>query len=78
VQDTLEGKLDAIKCDSGNAEVQWHNIKECVLDTLSDLAGKVEKRARKPWITQEIISKMDDRRRWKNVTLKKARRTTES
>ena len=34
------------------------NIKECVLDTNSDLVGKVEKRARKPSITQEMISKM--------------------
>ena len=31
VQDTLEGKLGAIECDSGNVEVQWNNIKECVL-----------------------------------------------
>jgi len=59
VQDTLEGKLGAIECDSGNVEVQWNNIKECVLDTFSDMVGKVEKRARKPWITQEMISKMD-------------------
>ena len=51
VQDTLEGKLGAIECDNGNVEVQWNNIKECVLDTLNDLVGKVEKRARKPWIT---------------------------
>jgi hypothetical protein len=48
VQDTLEGKISAIECDSGNFEVQWNNIKECVLDTLNDLAGKVEKIARKP------------------------------
>jgi hypothetical protein len=31
VQDTLKGKLCAIGCDSGNVEVQWNNIKECVL-----------------------------------------------
>jgi hypothetical protein len=30
VQDTLEEKLGAIECESGNAEVQWNNIKECV------------------------------------------------
>jgi hypothetical protein len=30
------------------AEVQWNIIKERVLDTISDLVGKVEKRARKP------------------------------
>jgi hypothetical protein len=67
VQDTLEGKLGASECDSGNVEVQWNNMKECVLDTLSDLVGKVEKRARKLWITQEMISKIDERRRLKNV-----------
>ena len=31
VQDTLEEKLGATGCDSGNVEVQWNNIKECVL-----------------------------------------------
>jgi hypothetical protein len=40
--------LSAIECESGNAEVQWNNIKECMLDAVSDLVGKVEKRARKP------------------------------
>jgi hypothetical protein len=43
VQDTLEGKLGAIECDSGNVEVQWNNIKDCVLDTLSDLVGTSRK-----------------------------------
>ena len=74
VQDTLEGKLGAIGCDSGNVEVQRNNIKECVLDTLSDLVGKVEKRARKPWITQEMMSKLDERRKWKNVNTEKGRK----
>jgi hypothetical protein len=45
VQDTLERKLGEIECDSGNVEVLWNNIKECVLDTLSDLVGKSKKRA---------------------------------
>ena len=76
VQDSLEGKLGAIGCDSGNVQVQWNNIKECVLDTLSDLVGKVENRVRKPWMTQEMISKMDERRKWKNVNTEEARRTT--
>jgi type I site-specific restriction endonuclease len=54
--------------------VQWNNIKECVSDTLSDLVGKVQKRARKPWITQEMIRKMDERRKWKNVNTKQGRK----
>jgi hypothetical protein len=44
VQDTLEEKLGAIGCHSGNVKVKWNNIKECVLYTLSVLVRKVEKR----------------------------------
>jgi len=57
--------------------VQWKNIKECVLDTISDLVGKVEKRARNPLITQEMICKMDERRKWKNINTEEDRRKTE-
>ena len=55
--------------------VQWNNMKEYVLDTNSDLFGKVEKRARKPWITQEKISKMDERRKWNNVNTEEGRKS---
>jgi hypothetical protein len=74
VQDTLEEKLSAMECESGNVEEQWKNIKECVLDTTSDLAGKVEKRARKPWITHEMKIKMDEKGSGRLSTLKKAGR----
>jgi hypothetical protein len=74
VQDILEEKFGAIGCESGNVEVQWNNIKKCVLDTISDLVGKVEKTARKQWITQEMISKMDERRKWRNVNTKEGRK----
>jgi hypothetical protein len=43
-----------------NVEGQWNNIKKSLLDTMSDCVGEVEKRARKPQITQEMISKMDE------------------
>jgi len=74
VQYTLEQKLGATGCESGNVEVQWNNIKECVLDNISALLGKVEKRARKPWITQEMISKIDERRKLKNVNTEEGRK----
>jgi hypothetical protein len=39
-----------------------------MLDTMSDLVGKVDRKARKPHITKEIISKTTDKRRkCKNV-----------
>ena len=43
--------------------MQWNNIKKCMLVTVSDLVGKIEKRARKPWTTQEMISKLGERRK---------------
>jgi hypothetical protein len=49
-----------------------------VLDTISDLVGKVEKRAKNPWITQEMISKRDERSNWKNFNTEEGRRTTEA
>ena len=45
-----------------------------MLDTICDLVGEVEKRGRKPWITQEVISKTDERRKWKNVNTEEGRR----
>ena len=74
LQDNLEEKLCAIECDSGNVEVQLKNIKECVLDTISDLVGKVEDRASKPWITKEMISKIYERRKWKNINFEEGKK----
>jgi type I site-specific restriction endonuclease len=45
-----------------------------VLNTISDLVGKVEKRERKLWTTQEMISEMDERRKWKNVNTEEGRK----
>ena len=36
-----------MECENGNVEVQWNNIKECMLNNISDSVGKVEKRAKK-------------------------------
>ena len=38
------------------------------------LVGKVEKGARNPWITQEMISKTDERRKWKNVNTEEGKK----
>jgi hypothetical protein len=48
-------------------EVQRNNINKSVPDTMGDWIGKVEGKSLKPWIAQEIINKMNERRQWKNV-----------
>jgi hypothetical protein len=77
VQGSLVEKLRAGDCVNRNVEAQWNNIKKCLLDTISDCVGKVEQRTRKPWIMQEMISKMDERRKWKSVNNEEGRETTE-
>jgi hypothetical protein len=77
VQESLEEKLRAGGCVNRNVEGQWNNIKKCLLDTMSDCVEKVEKRARKPWITMEMIGKMDEQRKWKSAIMKKEEKTTE-
>ena len=67
-----EEKFGLFECEGMNAEVQWKNIKKCVLNTISDFVGKVQRRARKPWITQEMIIEMDERRKWKDVNTEEA------
>jgi len=37
------------------------------------LVGKFEKRARKQWVTQEMVSKIDERRKRKNVNTEEGR-----
>ena len=71
MQDALEEKLGAIECESGNVEMQWNNIKKCVLDTTTDLVGEVESSTRKLWITQEMINKMDKQKKWNKINNKR-------
>jgi hypothetical protein len=70
----LEETLRAGDCVNRNVEGQWNNIKKCLLDTINDCVGKVEKRARKPWITLEMISKMYERRKLKSVSNEEGRK----
>jgi len=62
-----EETLGAVECEIENMKVQWKNINKCMIDTMSDLIGKVEKRGRKPWITGEMMGKMVERGKWRNV-----------
>jgi len=35
---------------------------------MCDLVGKIDRKARKPWITQEMIKKMDEQKTGKMLT----------
>jgi len=38
-----------------------------VFETLSAVIGKVNRKARKPWIMQEMINRIAEQRKWKNI-----------
>jgi hypothetical protein len=67
-------KNSAIECESGNVEVRWNYINKCVLDSTSDLFRQIERIPIKPRITQEIVSKTDEGRKWKNVNIEEGRK----
>jgi hypothetical protein len=37
-----------------NTEVMWNNMKKCLSVIVSDLVAKLDRRARKPWITKKL------------------------
>jgi hypothetical protein len=40
-----------------------------------NLDGKIDRKARKPWITQEMVNKMDEQKKLKNVNNTYGRKT---
>jgi hypothetical protein len=69
---TVEKKLHAVKCVSAVEQYQGMCVRY-----LSDLDGIVDRKARKPWITQEVIVKWMNWRNERGSTVKKKGRTAE-
>ena len=55
---------------TGSLEDSWGNVKETLLDILNISRGRMEIAPSKPWITQAIIIKMEERRNAKTKKLK--------
>jgi hypothetical protein len=46
---------------------KWNQIKEAITIGAKEVYGfQKATNAKKPWITSEMLHKMDDRRKWKN------------
>jgi hypothetical protein len=73
-QDTPEETFGAVDCERENVGGLWSDIGKCVLVTVSDWIGKVERTAGKPRITGEMMGKMDELGKWKNVNNEEGRK----
>jgi len=47
-------------------ENKWDNIKEILKSQAEEVTGSQKKDARKPWMTDEIVELINERRRYKN------------
>ena len=53
--------------DDDSTENKWVKLREVVKNGAKEVYGFQEtRRAKKPWITDKMIEKMDERRKWKN------------
>ena len=65
-QDLIDSKID--KAENKTVEERWVNLKTCVLESADIAVGcKSGNVARKPCVTDEMLQKMDERRKWKNT-----------
>ncbi|XP_023224327.1 craniofacial development protein 2-like [Centruroides sculpturatus] len=51
----------------GNVEELWENMKGEIKESAYQVLGEERRKARRPWITKEVLEKMDERRRWKSA-----------
>ena len=68
-QNKVIEKIKENKREEDDIEGDWKTLKQAVLESAkSEIGYKEGVTAKKPWVTEEMIRKMDERRKWKNVT----------
>ena len=67
-------KFSQIDGVTGSVEDNWGKVKETQLDVLNNDIGKMEIEPRKPWITETMIKKMEERRIAKTTNIKAYRK----
>jgi len=68
-QRTVEAELMKQKSNGiQGVEGEWRNLKEAITVGAEEVYGRQGARtAKKPWITGEMLDKMDERRKWKSM-----------
>src|SRR3989454_8674132 len=59
---------ERVTCEPGaTVEKRWKGLKEAVIESAKVHIGfRKGREAKKPWITQEMLEKMEERRKWKS------------
>jgi hypothetical protein len=70
VKEVIEHTFSQIVGVTGNVEESWEKVKETRPNILNNDIGKMEIAPIKPWITQAIINKIEERRKAKTTNVK--------
>ena len=61
--------------EGSSIEERWKGLKEAIIKSANDIIGIEESApARKPWITEEMIMEMEERRKWKHQSTEEAKK----
>ena len=64
----LEKKLDGNWKREEDITNRWNTLKAAIHTTAEETVGyRRDKRIKKPWVTEEMLKKMEERRRWKCI-----------
>ena len=74
MKEAMEQKFSQIDGVTGSVEDNWGKVKGTLLDTLNNDIGKTEIAPRKPWISEAMIKKMEERRIAKTRNIKEYRK----
>jgi hypothetical protein len=68
-EDRVNSKMsEENRITDNNTNEKWDRLKRCITEAAVETIGyKKVKRAKKPWVTDEMIIKMEERRKWKSV-----------
>uniref|UniRef100_A0A8D8TDU0 Craniofacial development protein 2 n=1 Tax=Cacopsylla melanoneura TaxID=428564 RepID=A0A8D8TDU0_9HEMI len=72
-QNEIEEKLMNIAPQECVKE-EWNIVKDTILESLEKNIGKKTARTKKEWITQEMLDKMEERRKWKSENTENGRK----
>ena len=64
----VEEELEQVEITTNDVNERWNEVKSIIKKSAKkNIAHKKRQKARKPWVTTQMLDKMDLRRKWKNV-----------
>lgn len=56
-----------MKVSEGTVEEEWVALRDDIVKAAEDQVGRKTRPSKNPWVTQEILNLIDERRKYKNA-----------